>query len=442
MGPGIGLLKIAYFPDLIRLRFAKELNVAVADLENQGIDRLVVDLRGNIGGGLGLARLASYMCPGQIPIGYSLTPRRLRAGYRKDDLPLVPMPRNKTEVVWTLGRFLFRDKSVVLLTQGLGPQPFHNRIVLLVNEWTNSAAEMVAGFAAEHRLATMIGTNTAGNVLGAANFKVGCGYWMRLPVFGWYTPNGDCLDGKGVLPDALSSVLAGKNLTFGEWADWYLEMRSKPPFRSQKTHLMNVNAIKLLRPSFGSTHLSEITPEAIESYLKHRLKSGKRVRTGFGIKLRGKLKPMTVHQGFRVLRRMLNVAVKQKRLASNPCSAVEFSIPINHTIRKPHYMTSAEQQKIEFCAPSYLKNVIVIISEMGLRPYKELMPMKKSDVDIVNSIVHIPDSKTPSGIGDMPMTPLGEQAFKAQIAATPGTKYLFPSPKWNRLRNKNLAGEP
>ena len=30
---------------------------------------------------------------------------------------------------------------------------------------------------------------------------------------------------------------------------------------------------------------------------------------------------------------MLNVAVKQKRLASNPCNSVEFPIPINHTIR-------------------------------------------------------------------------------------------------------------
>jgi integrase len=233
---------------------------------------------------------------------------------------------------------------------------------------------------------------------------------------------------------SLSSLLAGKNLTFGEWADWYLEMRSKPPFRSQKTHLMNINAIKLLRPTFGGTHLSGITSEAIESYLKHRLKSGKRVRTGFGIKLRGKLKPMTVHQEFRVLRRMLNVAVKQKRLASNPCSAVEFPIPVNHTIRKPHYMTSTEQQKIEFCAPSHLKNIVIIISEMGLRPYKELMPMKKSDVDLENSIVHIPDSKTASGIGDMPMTPPAREAFKAQIATTPGTEYLFPTPKQRSQR--------
>jgi C-terminal processing protease CtpA/Prc len=198
---GIGLLKVTYFAGAMGLRFARELDAAVADLKKRGLDRLVVDLRGNIGGGLGLARLASYLCPGQIPIGYSLTPRRLRTGFKKDDLPRVLMPRNKTELAWTLDRFLFRDKSVVLLTQGLGPQPFHDRTVLLVNEWTNSAAEMLAGFAAEHRLATIVGTKTAGNVLGAANFKVGARYWVRLPVFGWYTSKGNCLEGKGVSPD-------------------------------------------------------------------------------------------------------------------------------------------------------------------------------------------------------------------------------------------------
>jgi C-terminal processing protease CtpA/Prc len=45
-----------------------------------------------------------------------------------------------------------------------------------------------------------VGTKTAGNVLGAANFKVGSGYWVRLPIFGWYTSCGESLDGKGVTP--------------------------------------------------------------------------------------------------------------------------------------------------------------------------------------------------------------------------------------------------
>ena len=56
------------------------------------------------------------------------------------------MPKSRLELALTLARFAFRDKSVVLLTQGLGDQPFHGRIAILVNEWTNSAAEMVAAF--------------------------------------------------------------------------------------------------------------------------------------------------------------------------------------------------------------------------------------------------------------------------------------------------------
>ena len=206
IAPGVGLLKIVYFPGTMGLRFAKELDAAITDLKQHGISHLIVDLRGNIGGGLGLARLASYMTSGQMSIGYSLTPRRLRTGYKREDLPPVPMPRSRTELLLTLARFAFRDKSVVLLTQGLGPQPFHNHIVLLVNEWTNSAAEMVAGFAAENRLATIVGNKTAGNVLGAANFEVGSGYWLRLPVFGWYTSQGNCLEGKGVSPDVVVEV--------------------------------------------------------------------------------------------------------------------------------------------------------------------------------------------------------------------------------------------
>lgn len=198
---GVGLLKVTYFPGEIGMRFAKQLDSAIASLKEHGIDRLIIDLRGNIGGGLGLARLASYMCPGQLPIGHSLTRARLESGYDMEKLPRVPMPQSTPQLLWTLSRFSFRDKSVMLLTQGLGPQPFHNRIVLLVNEWTNSAAEMVAGFAQTHRLATIVGNKTAGNVLGAANFKVGGGYILRLPIFGWYSPRGDCLEGKGVAPD-------------------------------------------------------------------------------------------------------------------------------------------------------------------------------------------------------------------------------------------------
>jgi integrase len=59
------------------------------------------------------------------------------------------------------------------------------------------------------------------------------------------------------------------------------------------------------------------------------------------------------------------------------------------------------------------------------------MPMLKCQVDLRNGLVHIPDSKTPNGIGDMLMTEPAREAFAAQMAETPGSEHLFPSPKPN-----------
>jgi integrase len=55
--------------------------------------------------------------------------------------------------------------------------------------------------------------------------------------------------------------------------------------------------------------------------------------------------------------------------------------------------------------------------------------MKKTHVDLENLIAHIADSKTSGGIGDMPMTIAAREAFQRQIEETPGSEYLFPSPK-------------
>ncbi|HEV2380798.1 MAG TPA: tyrosine-type recombinase/integrase [Terriglobia bacterium] len=226
----------------------------------------------------------------------------------------------------------------------------------------------------------------------------------------------------------LPVILAAKYLTFSQWADWFLEKRSKPPYRAQKTHEQNMNATKLLRPVFGDMRLADITPESIENYIDRRLNEGRRTYTKLlGLVHRGRLKPATVHQEFRVLRRMLNLAVKQKKLQTNPCDAVEFPVSVKQSTRKPHYLTANEQERIEFFAPGYLKNAVLIITEMGLRPYKELMPMLKSQVDIENRLVHIADSKTVTGIGDMPMTDLAHQAFKAQMDESLDSDYVFPT---------------
>jgi integrase len=140
------------------------------------------------------------------------------------------------------------------------------------------------------------------------------------------------------------------------------------------------------------------------------------------------LKPSTVHQELRVLRRMMNIAVRKRLLPSNPCWGVEFPVGVRGLFR-PHYMSWSEQAQIEAEASVYLRNAIRIITETGLRVYKELTPMRKDQVDFANAVVWIPDSKTANGIAEVPLTELALTAFGDQMAVAGDGQYLFPTAK-------------
>ena len=134
---------------------------------------------------------------------------------------------------------------------------------------------------------------------------------------------------------------------------------------------------------------------------------------------------------------MLNIAVRKRLLAANPCSGVEFPVAVKGMFR-PHYVTWSEQQRIESHAPEYLANIVRIITETGLRIYKELTPMRKDNVDLANAVVWIPDSKTPNGIAEVPLTPLAVQAFQSQLAMSGDGPFLFPSDINPSGHHKNL----
>jgi integrase len=226
----------------------------------------------------------------------------------------------------------------------------------------------------------------------------------------------------------LEVVRRGEQLTFRDWADWFMENYSKPPIRAPKTHEANERAMKHLQGTFGSWRLVDVTADDIEQYLRARLMKRAHVKTKDGFRELGLLKATTVHQEFRVLRRALNVAVRKKFLPANPCAGVEFPVSIRGLFR-PHYVTWSEQQVIEFHAPEYLRNVVRIITETGLRIYKELTPMKKDQLDLGNAVAWIPDSKTPNGVAEVPLTPLAVQAFHDQLRLAGSGVYLFPSDK-------------
>jgi len=237
--------------------------------------------------------------------------------------------------------------------------------------------------------------------------------------------------------NSLDALRKGQHLTFGEWADFFLANYSKPPIRAPKTHEANECALKSLRPVFGPMKMTEISPTQIEVHLRQRLESHKRVRRKSGIVEAGLLKPATVHQEFRVLRHVFSVAVKKKLCPANPCAGVEFPVILKGLFR-PHYMTWSEQQKIERYARVYLRNIIRIITETGLRIYKELAAMRKDRVDLANKVVFVEDSKTPTGVAEVPLTDIAAEAFRSQIEIAGPGPWLFPSPTKPTAYQKNF----
>jgi hypothetical protein len=157
----------------------------------------------------------SYLTPGKLEVGYSLTRKRRERGYQREELTRFGrIPSRKASLFWLAARYALVDKSILVVTEGLGQRPFHGRVVLMVNEHTASAGEMVAAFAEENKLATIVGTKTPGRLLSGGAFKVGRGYILGLPVAGYLTWQGRMLENNGIIP-TVSAELSREALREG-----------------------------------------------------------------------------------------------------------------------------------------------------------------------------------------------------------------------------------
>ncbi|MGH9202617.1 MAG: hypothetical protein ACRD2A_15440 [Vicinamibacterales bacterium] len=99
--------------------------------------------------------------------------------------------------------------------------------------------------------------------------------------------------------NVLEIVRRGEQLSVKEWADLFLENYSKPPLRTPKTHEANVRAVMHIVKAFGDRKLADLTSDAIEAYLRQRLRQRVKRKTRAGIVEKGLLKPSTVHQELR-----------------------------------------------------------------------------------------------------------------------------------------------
>ena len=204
---GIGHLKVAMFPGMIGVDVANEISKAVASLGN--IRGLIIDLRGNTGGGAGALRLMSLLTPKKIPVGFA--PGKRWAGRdlakEKDKFPRFGSIPSSKKTLWLLAlRYLpslITKSPIVLESEGGDPQSYQGNVVLLVDRHTASAAEMVTIFAKENNLATIVGEKTAGRLLSATSVKVGHGFRLALPTGAYYTWNGTALEGSPIEPDVV-----------------------------------------------------------------------------------------------------------------------------------------------------------------------------------------------------------------------------------------------
>jgi carboxyl-terminal processing protease len=137
---------------------AEELRQEIAAMRGKGMKSLIMDLRGNPGG-------------------------LLDQGVKVADLFL----DTKQEIVSTRGRARGSTKEFYDEARQAWP---YLPIVVLVNDGTASAAEIIAGALQDHDRAVVVGAPTFGKGLVQTLFPLGEGVALKLTTARWFTPSG------------------------------------------------------------------------------------------------------------------------------------------------------------------------------------------------------------------------------------------------------------
>jgi carboxyl-terminal processing protease len=206
-----GYLRVVIYPGQVGINVANEMSASVQALGD--IDRLIVDLRGNTGGGVAFLRLLSLLTPDRLPVATFHKGTKASMDDRVEAqgaFVLDRIPERKLQLYRLAARFtgfaitrqlLKKRLSVSLFTEGLGHRRFHGRVVLLVDRHTASGNEVLLEAANKHCLATVVGEPTPGRVLGGEKFKLPHGYWVALPVGSYQATEKGALEGRPIIPD-------------------------------------------------------------------------------------------------------------------------------------------------------------------------------------------------------------------------------------------------
>ncbi len=161
---GIGYIQITEFDDVTVDQFTE----AMAVLRGQGMKGLILDLRANPGGNLSAV----------VEIAQQLLPKGLIV-YTED------RDGNRTEYSCD------------------GTKRFDKPLVVLVNGYSASASEILAGAIKDYGIGKLIGTTTFGKGIVQRVISLSDGTALKLTVSSYFTPNGNNIHGIGVEPDEI-----------------------------------------------------------------------------------------------------------------------------------------------------------------------------------------------------------------------------------------------
>lgn len=167
---------------------AEELQFALGELS--AAKSYIIDLRDNKGGYVDQALLcfSSLVDQGKF---VSIHGRQAGTEYH-EEISVEP-----TELVRTVNRVESREPRVVNLT---GTRP----LIVLVNDGTRSASEMLAGALRDVRKARLIGSKTFGKGVVQGTWRLDPGCSVKIAMARFLLPGGASINGLGIYPDVVA----------------------------------------------------------------------------------------------------------------------------------------------------------------------------------------------------------------------------------------------
>jgi integrase len=189
---------------------------------------------------------------------------------------------------------------------------------------------------------------------------------------------------KGAAREGRLRLTKSKAPRFDECAKRFLLTIQHPNTQKRYT-----SSVRNLAACFRNMKLSDITSDVIEDFKEKRLSDG--VRTA------------TVNRDLAVLRRMMKLAERKMLINESPFRDVEFLEERNQR-RRPHILTFEEEDRVLAAATPHIRALTVLILETGMRSAREALALPWSDVDFVNDLIRVRESKTKAGERTIPIS--------------------------------------